>query len=168
MKKQTKTLAFTALLLAIGTLLPQLFHEIGSQKLGQALLPMHFAALAAALLVAPLFALVMALLLAPLGFLLTGMPPPPMLFCVMAELLAVTAVCGLMRKKSAKLPAWAALLTAQIVGRGVLFAGLLLLHLVPVPAAALAIVLAGWPGLALQLLLLPLITKILEKKHVLP
>ncbi|MGN0609208.1 MAG: ECF transporter S component [Oscillospiraceae bacterium] len=145
--------------------LPQLFHVMGAvsglgTKLGETFLPMHLTIFLAGLLAGP-YAGTAAGLLAPLlSFALTGMPTSAMLPFMMIELCAYGLFSGLLR--NVNIPVVAKVLAVQIGGRAVR-AGAVLLSVyafgntaVPVSIIWTSIA-AGIFGIALQLVLIPLI-----------
>jgi len=166
MKQHTKTLAYTALLLALGLALPRVTHVFG-QSAGQMLLPLHLPVLVAGLALGAVPGGVLGAMLPVLSFALSGMPPPPLLWFMTAELLVYGLSAGLFYKK-AKLPLWAALPLAQISGRAAEALILLLLGgpfrlNVPPAMMVLASLATGLPGIAAQWVLAPLLVKALEK-----
>ncbi|MCL2300857.1 MAG: ECF transporter S component [Firmicutes bacterium] len=167
MKQHTKTLAYTALLLALGLALPRILHVFG-QDAGQLFLPLHLPVLVAGLALGAVPGGVLGAVLPVASFLLSGMPPPPLLWFMTAELLAYGLTAGLFAKKM-RLPMWAALPLAQLSGRAAEALVLLLLggllHIQGVPAAMLVITgtVKGLPGIAAQWVLVPLLVKALER-----
>ncbi|MDR3314303.1 MAG: ECF transporter S component [Oscillospiraceae bacterium] len=162
------SLTSAAVFLALGVLLPQVFHLALGQAGGQLFLPMHLSVLLAGCCLGWRFGALVGAITPLLSFFLTGMPPAPMLFMMMAELAIYGVTCGLLRRK-AKLPLLVALPLALVAGR-LAYAALLLLlvdwlHLLPGAGAfsVLTAVAAGWPGLLLQLALVPPLSKGLEK-----
>ncbi|MGN0600816.1 MAG: ECF transporter S component [Oscillospiraceae bacterium] len=145
--------------------LPQIFHVMGAvsglgTKLGETFLPMHLTIFLAGLL-AGHYAGAAAGLLAPLiSFALTGMPTSAMLPFMMIELCAYGLFSGLLR--NVNIPVAAKVLAVQIGGRAVR-AGAILISVyafgntaVPVSIIWTSIA-AGIFGIALQLVLIPLI-----------
>ncbi|MCB2205766.1 hypothetical protein KQI65_13555 [bacterium] len=145
-----------AMLMALGVLLPQLFHAIG---LGASLLPMFLPVLAGALLLPLRLALNVAFLTPLLSWLLTGMPPlsPPVLPLLLIELPVITVVSGILHRRAGWRPIFS--LTAALVIDRILLYGMLLTmtELLGFRHAMLstALVLLGLPGVVLQLLVLP-------------
>ncbi|MDR1927290.1 MAG: ECF transporter S component [Oscillospiraceae bacterium] len=156
-----------ALLLAIGLLLPQMFHLFGS-KLGPMLLPMHLSVLLSGFLLGPVYGGALGLLTPLLSLLLSGMPPMPLAWFMMAELGIYGVSAGVYYRK-AGLPVFAALPLTQLTGRTVEALGLLLLgslfRLPGVPSGMLVInaTVAGVVGIVLQWLLVPLLLKALGR-----
>jgi len=167
-KKQTvRQIVLAALLLALGILLPQAFHIFGPQA-GKTFLPMHLPALLAGFLLGPAGAVV-GMLLPPLSFLISGMPAPPMLWFMAAELFAY-ALCAGLYHKTLRLPLWASLPLALLSGRAVkalaFFAFGTLLH-APGFTAFMVVTdtVAGIPGIVLQAVVLPVIVVLLKKQE---
>ena len=102
--------------------LPQLFHVMGAASglgtaLGEAFLPMHLPIILAGLLCGP-YAAASAGAVAPLlSALLTGMPKPAMIPFMCIELCVYGLAAGLLR--DAKIPTLVKVLIAQIAGRAV-------------------------------------------------
>ena len=164
-KQRTRKLVTAALLLALGILLPQAFHIFGQQA-GKLFLPMHLPALLAGFLLGVPGCLV-GLLLPAASFLVSGMPPPPLLWFMTAELFAYALAAGVFYRKL-RLPLWAALLLAQLSGRAFEALALALfgmvLHWTPLaPAMVITGTVAGLPGIALQWLAIPVVVKLIEK-----
>lgn len=167
-RKNIFALTTAAAFLALGVLLPQVFHLALGPEGGKLFLPMHISVLLAGCLLGWHFGALVGAVTPLLSFLLTGMPPMPMLFMMIAELALYGLACGLLRR-NAKLPLLAALPLALLAGRLVYAALLFLfvdrLHLLAVGGAAtvLAAVAAGWPGIVVQLAVVPPLAKAMEK-----
>jgi niacin transporter len=84
MNRVVRNLTFAAVLLAVGILLPQLFHLLGN--LGTVLLPMHLGVIVAGYLLPPGWCLVLGLLTPLLSSVLSGMPPFPLNYLIAIEL----------------------------------------------------------------------------------
>ena len=145
-----------AMFAPLGVLLPQIFHWFG---LGSTFLPMFFPVLAGALLLPRALACTVAVLTPLSSWMLTGMPPlaPPILPLLMIELTVsalITSSLHVHLGKSALLSLAAALLADRLLLYGIVeivtrLAG------VEHPLFGPAMVLAGLPGIAMMLLLLP-------------
>ncbi|MDR0914763.1 MAG: ECF transporter S component [Oscillospiraceae bacterium] len=169
---KTQKLCLAALLVALGIILPYVCHIFGS-GLGKMLLPLHLPVITAGLLLGPLFALLVAVLSISLSFLLTGMQMPsavmfPFMF---VELCCYGLISGLFARmvNKNKFFSYIGVAGTQIFGR-VLYAGILafVIFALPVPTApALTTVyvalVAGVPGIILQLAVVPVLV-ILAKK----
>lgn len=161
---KAQTLA-AVLAIAGAVALPQLFHVMGAvsglgTKLGETFLPMHLTIFLAGLLAGP-YAGAAAGLLAPLiSFALTGMPAAAMLPFMMIELCAYGLFSGLLRNMN--IPVVAKVLAVQTGGRAVRALAIVIAiyafgnTAIPVSIIWTSIT-AGIFGIALQLVLIPLI-----------
>lgn len=91
---RTKKLIFTALCIALGVVLPLLFH--GVPNAGQVFLPMHIPVLLCGLICGPWLGLCCGILAPALGCLTGGMPPVAMLPSMLCELAVYGLVAGLL------------------------------------------------------------------------
>ncbi|HJD23127.1 MAG TPA: ECF transporter S component [Firmicutes bacterium] len=167
------------LLLAIGVVLPQLFHAVGGPTMGKIFLPLHIAVLMAGLLLGPMLGLLVGILLPVASFLASGMPAPPALFFMLFELAAYGFFTGLFYQK---LPLVPSLILAMLAGRAVnalaLLAGVGLLGipypglgtgaLLPAVLGTVAgVAVTGLPGILLQLIVIPVLVTALKRSGVL-
>lgn len=151
------------LFMALALVFPIIFHALG---LGGAFLPMFFPIIAAGFLIALPPAIVVGVMSPLVSAFLTGMPPffPPVVFIMMAEGLALTAVPALLYRRL-KVNAWISAIVAMIVDRLVLLAAILLLaRLLELPEGVLTLVslLKGLPGTILLPLVIPPLVKKME------
>ncbi|MDR1464496.1 MAG: ECF transporter S component [Oscillospiraceae bacterium] len=164
-----------AVFLALGVLLPEVFHLALGQAGGKLFLPMHLSVLLAGCFLGWQYGLVIGTVTPLLSFLLTGMPPVPTLFLMMAELAFYGLASGIFnrRLRSREHGSWlrivGSVLLAQLCGRaaylGVLFllGTLLGLPKIPGPEAVFAAAVTGWPGILFQLALVPVLVRLLHK-----
>lgn len=172
---KTKSAAIlTAVVLAVA--LPQLFHIAGAVSgtgtaLGQAFLPMHLPILLIGLLAGPFVGATAGALSPLLSFALTGMPVAAMVPFMMIELAGYGLFAGLLMQT--KMPVIAKLLLAQLAGRA-LRAAAVLIAVYGMGSESIAVssiwtsIAAGLPELALQWCLIPLAVFWLqnrEKRH---
>ncbi|MBQ9679533.1 MAG: ECF transporter S component [Ruminococcus sp.] len=168
---KTQTLA-TIGAIAGAVILPQLFHLMGALSglgtaLGETFLPMHLPIILAGLLAGPYVGAIAGVLSPLISFALTGMPASAMLPFMMIELCVYGLSAGLLR--SVKLPSVVKVLIAQIAGRGVRAAAILLAvyafgsNAVPVAVIWNSIV-AGIFGIVLQWALIPLVVYRVEHR----
>lgn len=156
---RTQRLVISGLLLATGIILPYFTsHMFGIP--GTILLPMHIPVLLTGLLCGPVYGAVNGVIIPLLSSLLTGMPPVfPMLPIMAFELLTYGLISGLIFKKTKKI--YLSMLPAMVAGRVVY--GLVFTSLVAITGSeikALSVTAAfvqGLPGIAIQLVLIPLI-----------
>lgn len=162
--QRTQRLTLAGMLTAVGLLLPYVCaHGLGIQ--GTMFLPMHIPVFLIGLLCGPLFGVCCGVLIPLLNALLTGMPAfYPNLPLMACELGVYGLVSGLMMDKTPlgkrRLGVYPALMAAMLAGRAVYalaFEGLLLasgsLRAMTVTAALVA----GLPGIAVQILVVPAI-----------
>ncbi len=162
----TKTfkLVASSVLVASGVLLPMAFHMVGAA--GSLFLPMHIPVLLAGLLLGPYSGLCVGLLSPLISSLSTGMPPIPVL-PVMAVELAVYGTVGGWLYRTKKQGIWLSLLAAMTAGRlAAAISAFALVQLFALKINPLAFVtgavLAGLPGITVQLMLVPLLVRRLE------
>ena len=164
-----KTLVLAALFLAMALVLPFLTGQI--PEIGSMLCPMHIPALLCGFFCGWPWGLAVGLIAPVLRSLLFGMPPMfPVAVCMSAELAAYGAIsgwlyCRLPRKKSS---IYIALVSAMILGRLVWGAARFLCTGLNASAFGFAAFWAGavttaLPGIAVQLLLIPVLVMTLEK-----
>lgn len=153
-----RQMTYTGALLAIGVLIPGIFHMTGIP--GTIFLPMHIPVLMGGLLLSPGYALFLGLVLPLLNSTLLGMPPIlPIGVLMSVELGLYGLVASLVKRR---MNVFLTLITSMVVGRiGLgLFAYLLVsldtIKLNPMMYLQGAIV-TGLPGMIIQLILIPLI-----------
>lgn len=168
-----KTQTIAAIAAIIGAVaVPQIFHAIGAVSglgtaLGETFLPMHLPIILVGLLAGP-YAGAISGLLGPLAsHLMTGMPGSLMLPFMMFELCTYGAIAGLCR--NLKMPNIAKVLTAQIGGRVIRAAAILIaVYLLKNDSIKISIIwksiVTGIPGLLFQWSLLPLLMYRIENR----
>jgi len=168
---EARDLAMGGLFGALGIALPIVFHALGP-GLGPIFLPMYLPILALGLLAAPPTGMLVGLITPLLSAVLTGMPPlaPPIALLMSVELAALAAAAGFARRLGAGLwlACFLALLASRLVG---MFALLTIGHalgynksLWEYGVMSLAI---AWPGILLQLTVVPAAVLLLEKTSLL-
>jgi len=163
-----RRLSYTAICIALGIVLPMLFHAIPNG--GQVFLPMHIPVLLCGLAVGPLYGLAAGLLTPALSCVLTGMPLAAMLPGMMLELAMYGLIGGW---AMARLPianplgrTVAALLAAMLAGRlagGLLNALVLKAGSYSLQAFVTGYFLTGLPGIAIQAVLIPTVMTAMQK-----
>lgn len=162
---QTQSLIRGALIIAMGLLVPTVFHLTSVS--GAIFLPMHLPILVGAAFVSPWIALVAGALTPLASSIATGMPPLfPIAFLMSFELAVYGWVMSWMLKKR-RVNVYVSLITAMVAGRAVL--GLAAVATTSLFAVQLnpfmymkGAILTGLPGMALQLLLVPVLIKALS------
>ena len=171
MKKQnTRKLILSAMLLAIGFVLPMVTGQI--RVIGNMLLPMHIPVLLCAFLCGPYYAAMIGALLPLMRSLVFSMPVfYPNAVAMAIELLSYGFICGLVYslfKKKNIMSIYISLISAMLLGRavwGVVTAILMGLSGNPIGFAYFIdrAFVTGIPGIVLQLILIPIIVAIVEK-----
>jgi riboflavin transporter FmnP len=156
-----RTLTTTGLLLAIGLLLPMVFHAIFGEAGGKTLLPMHYAVLLGGLLLGPVAGAFLGIATPLLSTVMTGMPPAAILPPMVVELAVYGLVAGLAHRQWKLAPVWS-LCCAMVTGRVCLGLAVAVLGpsigLTAAPVAyVVTSVVTGLPGIAAQLIVIPLL-----------
>ena len=170
MKSKTQKMITAAILIALGVLLPQIFHLIGGPGLGGTFLPMHIPVLLTGFIVGPFYGIIAGLMTPVLSSLMTGMPPvsPPILLLMMFELPIYGLVAGFLFERKRK-NVFISLISAMVLGRlsyglGIIILSKIFMLNIPPAIGVGSAFISGLPGIALQIVLIPLTVKILEKR----
>lgn len=162
-KLTNKDITLTALFITLGVTLPIVFHQIALA--GRVFSPMHIPVFLAGIFVGPISGLIVGLVCPVLSFLLTGMPPPYAVPLMSLELPVYGVTIGILIRVI-KYPV-ISLLLAMILGRLAFALGLFLfgmfLSLPYGPEAFIKVsVITGLPGIAIQLILIPLLVEAVQ------
>lgn len=164
----TKRMILSALLVAMGVVLPMAFHSIPNA--GSVFLPMHIPVLLCGLICGWPYGLACGVLAPLLSSLMTGMPPAAILPGMLCELAVYGLVSGLLLKvihtQHTIVDLYASLLGAMISGR--LVAGVLNALIFRAGSYSLAMwttasFVTALPGIAIQLVLIPLLVMALQR-----
>lgn len=177
--RRTLTLTTTGMLMAIGILMPQIFHAVPNA--GSIFLPMHIPVLLCGLLCGPVMGAICGALTPVVSWAIFGMPPAPNALVPMVfELLVYGLVAGILNivfsknvrtRKIAYIPSLvAAMLAGRIVSiivKLILLAGIMGGTVNDVFIAAL---MGGfvtcWPGVIIQLVFIPALMAVLKKANI--
>lgn len=163
------------MMLALALLLPFLTGQIPS--IGKMLSPMHLPVLLCGMLCGPIFGFAVGLVAAPLRFILFGAPQMPNVLYMTAELAAYGMFAGIFHHilPKRKFCLYISLLLAMIGGRiayAITFIAINLSNAKTVEALILpvisATVLTAWPGMIIQILIIPIILIVLHKAKLIP
>jgi len=160
-----RDIARASLLGALGLALPFLFHLIGAGKI---FLPMHLPILVGGFLLPPTLAAFLGAVVPFLSSILTGMPPiVPTMPLMVFELSALGGITAILYQR-AKVGIWASLI-GGIVGDRIVLAiiAFLLGRYFEIKSAIAYVgvaVITGLPGIILQIILIPPIIYLIEKK----
>jgi len=172
--RKNKVFRMTAggLLLAIGIIIPRVFHIFGTPNLGKMLLPMHLPIFVSGIYLGPFYGLLTGFI-APLINSLFGMPVFPQNIIMAFELAAYGFFAGFLMnilvnfKLSRPIKVYCSLISSMIAGRLVNALVLLILAKlfgmnVPAPISVVSSALLGLPGILIQLFLVPAIVYVLS------
>jgi hypothetical protein len=159
-KLSSRQITLTGLFVTLGVVLPIVFHQFALA--GRIFSPMHIPVFLAGIFVGPASGLIVGLICPGLSFLLTGMPPPYAVPLMSLELPIYGISIGILIR-TIKLPI-ISLLFSMILGRLAFALGLFLfglfLSLPYGPREFIQVSLVtGLPGIALQLILIPLLVE---------
>lgn len=169
MKSQsTKQLVLSGIFIAIGLVLPMVFHAFGG---GSMFLPMHIPVLMAGFFLSMPYALAVGALTPLLSSLLTGMPPAfPVLPFMMFELATYGVVVSLLYRKC-KMNVYVSLIISMVCGRimsGIVVWALATFFMAKLPSPMIFItgaVTKGIPGIVIQLIFIPVIVMAVNKNN---
>ncbi len=181
MKMSTTTITGTALLLALGVVLPVVFHMMPFG--GRIFLPMHIPAFLAGLILGPVSGFIVGVGSPIMSGLITGRPSVFYMVPMIFELGTYGLVVGLLRPWFARVmrpaeatgigyaPTLLALIAAMVIGRAVWL--VVVVWLAPLlginartPVLALGALGAGWIGMAIHIAVLPTLVRAIERAHI--
>lgn len=163
--KEVKNMTLAALFIALGVLLPIVFHAVG---LGSIFLPMLLPVAVSAYFLPVSVAACVGAITPLVSALLTGMPPlSPPIAQVMVFECAALAICAAWLHRNKRLPVIISLLSGLLVSRIVLLLlSFLLMPLLGLPAQVFSwfFVIKGTPGIIMIMVLVPLVVRYLQPK----
>lgn len=169
-RARTVRMVLAAMMLALCLVLPFITAQI--PQVGSMLLPMHLPVLLCGLLCGPNYALLVGLSAPFVRFLLFGLPTLiPSGLCMSMELAAYGFFSGLLYHRLNRLRGgiWLSLILSMLAGRAVwLIACLIVYPLLVGKVFTFSMFLAGaflnaWPGILLQLVLVPVLMRTLKR-----
>ena len=167
MTRATQSSTLSAMFVALGVLLPILFHAVG---MGSIFLPMFWPVAICAFYLPLSYAVAIGILTPVLSTLLTGMPPisPPILYLMIFELGFLAGITNIVYRHTRWGIFWP-LLLGLFVSRSVLFFAVIpLASLLGLPPklASIALVAKGIPGVLIILTVIPLLVNRLKHDSV--
>lgn len=159
-RTNTTNLVIGGLLLAIGVIVPSIFHATGIP--GNVFSPMHIPVLLGGFLLPPVYALLLGMITPFINSLLTGMPPMfPMVVIMTFELGVYGFVASVLYRKL-RVPVLISLVISMIIGRivagGVVYALVVFFSQKMDPVLFVqGAVITGLPGIAIQIILIPIL-----------
>ena len=167
-----KKLVFTAVCAALCLVLPMAFHTVPNA--GTIFLPMHIPVLLCGLICGWPYGGVCGLIGPLISSLITGMPPAAMLPSMMVECCAYGFVAGMLMRhvhtKHAVADLYISLVSAMVVGRvvaGFAKAWIFTPGISPFAWVTTSLI-AGIPGIIIQLILMPMVVLALTKAKLIP
>lgn len=166
----TKKIIYTAVCIAIGIILPQVFHLIPISNVGSVLLPMHIPVLICGFICGYKYGAICGLILPFLSSILTGMPPLfPIGVSMMAELATYGVLTGILYEVT-KGKIFTSLLIAMLGGRIILgISNTLFMGLANMPYSIETFIVGSFvtalPGLIIQVMIIPPIIFALKKTY---
>ncbi|MBI9010584.1 MAG: ECF transporter S component [Clostridiales bacterium] len=162
---KTKRLTYLAMFVALGVLIPQVFHMIGGPLIGSILLPMHIPVLVGAMILGPRNGAIIGVTSVIIGAIL-GMPAMPMAIFMFFELLTYGVVAGYIFGRINN--CFVALVCAMISGRIVSLSVMLIcIHIIgmklPPIFGTIAFFSTGIPGMIGQIVLVPVLVSVLRR-----
>lgn len=165
-RTNTKNIVLAGLLIAIGVIVPSIFHTTGID--GRVFLPMHIPVLLGGFLLSPLYALLVGMMTPLVNSLLTSMPPLfPTAIVMMFELGAYGLIASYLYKRI-KMPIIISLILSMLGGRLVaslvtyIFVIAFSLKIDPMFILTGGIVFA-LPGIIIQIILIPILMHGIER-----
>ena len=171
LKLKTKAI-WTAIAVIAAVALPELLHLIGivggsGSALGEIFLPMHISILLLGLLAGPVAGALAGGLSPIISFALTSMPKENMLPFMVIELFVYGYAAG--KLASFDMPCIFKVVLSQLAGRAVKFAAIVLgfyaFNTAVTPNSFITSLYMGIAGIALQLILIPVIVRLTEKNN---
>jgi len=166
MKREVNFLTLTAFLIALGVLLPIVFHMVSLG--GPMFLPMHIPVLVAGFLLPWQYAALVGAITPLLSSFLTGMPPVPTVFTMTAELLTYAVTTSLLYRNFKK-NTYVSMISAMLIGRlvSILANWILFSFVLGIPfkltSFLYTMLVIGLPGIVIQLLTIPPLVTLLTR-----
>lgn len=167
-EKQTniKKIVYAGVLVALGVILPQAFHVLGANA-GMTFLPIHIPILLAGVMLGGTYGGVIGIVVPLASSLLTGMPPVPKLWFMLAELGVYGFAIGILVRKY---NIYMALFLAMVLGRIAYALSLVVgVNLLGMSApfmnstSFIAGIVQGIPGMLIQIIVIPILYMRLKK-----
>ncbi len=161
MRDKTKILVWSGTFLALGIVLPMIFHLAFGAPAGKMFLPMPFVVLLASLVIGPFYGLALGFMIPLISSLITGMPAAAILPFITFELVCYGFLAGFC-KNTLKISTFLSLIISMILGRALLgvfvsiFGKQFGLDIGALNYVITALV-TGIPGIIIQVFLIPFI-----------
>lgn len=156
---KTKELIFTAAFVGLAVYVPYLIHYFDGINMGRTFLPMHFFVLTAGLLLGWRAGLAVGLASPVISYLIAGMPAINVLPFIVIEMAGYGLVAGMLRQKY---NIFISLLGTLVAGRLLVGMAIFLFSDMSAVNYVLGALKAGWQGIALQIIFVPVVVKWLQ------
>lgn len=162
---KAKYIIGTTLLSGIGVALPRIFHILAGNTAGAVFLPMHIAVLLAALTFGITSATIVAGTSVIFSYLLTGMPSFTRLPYMMIELVIYAILLSVFNKRfNSYVSLIATIVFGRILYAIILFACINILGFQTYGISVVESIKMGMPGIIIQLVCIPVISKIMNER----
>jgi len=168
MNPKVKFLTLAALLIAVGVLLPMVFHMLSFG--GPMFLPMHLPVLIAGFLLPWQYSALVGIATPLLSSFITGMPPLPTVFTMTAELFTYGITTSLLYRNFKK-NTYVSIISAMLIGRlvSILANWILFIFVLGLPfkltAFLYSMFVIGLPGIVIQILTIPPLVTLLVHRQ---
>ena len=157
-----KTIFFVFAFTSLAVVTPMLAHYFGGVTAGRVFLPMHFFVLMAGLLFGWRAGLAVGVLTPLVSYFFTGMPLVAILPFIVIETATYGLFAGLLQERIKNI--WVSLISALVIGRIFLALAIMLLPTKIIASQyVLSAISAGWRGIVLQIILVPIVVVMLGK-----
>ena len=165
-EKELRQIPLAALVAALGIILPQFFHLLG---LGSGFLPMFLPLMLGSMFLSWQYVIMVGFACPGISWLLTSMPPiaPPILPILIIELIGAGLVISMLRQYtnlSVVMILVLAIISDRLILLGVIYMITPLLG-IDHPLFTIGLLAAGIPGIILQLIVIPYVVRLIEKKY---
>ena len=162
--RKAKYIVGTVLFSGIGVALPRIFHVLAGSSAGATFLPMHIAVLIASLVFGAISGSVVAGSSVVFSYLLTGMPSLARLPYMLIELVIYAVLLsGLNKKFNSYVSLIATIILGRVLYSAVLFVAINGLGLPTYGISVMQSIQTGLPGIAMQLICVPVMAKVIKK-----
>ena len=158
MQGYARHLTQSALFIALGILIPILFHAVG---MGPVFLPMFLPIVVSSFFLPVVYAGCVGIITPALSALMTGMPPPPIVYKMILELLILATLTGILYRKTRWGSFWIVFFSLLITESVALLLTAAIAPLLGLPPRLYSVLslLRQIPGILLILFLIPLLIK---------
>ena len=168
-QEKTRELVLAALILALGIIIPAIFHYTGIN--GRVFLPMHLPVLVGGLVLSPGYALMLGIFTPLINSVLTGMPPIFPVAITMAIELGIYGLMASVLRRHFNLPTLVSLIITIFIGRvlaglaNYVFAIIFNLDVVSPLTWVAGTIATGIPGIIAQIVIVPFVVSAIDRYY---